>query len=58
MSSAKQQVQTRTKLLSKYCAELCAEPELCHGELVTAFFWPNDGTGSVVAPDGSKGTLF
>ena len=45
------------QLLAKYCAELCAAPELSQSELVTSFFWPSDGSGSVVAPDGSMANL-
>lgn len=45
------------RLLQRYCSELCASPDLAQSELVTAFFWPNDGSGSVVAPDGSTASM-
>ena len=51
------QVEQRMRLLQRYAAELCAAPALSQSELVTAFFWPNDGTGSVVAPDGSTASM-
>ena len=49
----------RMVLLQRYCAELCAAPDLAQNELVTAFFWPSgeDGAGSVVAPDGSRASM-
>lgn len=50
-------VEQRKQLLHRYCAELCAVPEYAQSELVTGFFWPSDGTGSVVAPDGSVGSM-
>ena len=51
------QIESRKRLLQRYCAELCEAPELAQSELVTGFFWPNDGNGSVVAPDGSSGYM-
>ena len=50
-------VEQRTRLLQRYRNELCAPVDLAQNELVTAFFWPNDGSGSVVAPDGSAATM-
>uniref|UniRef100_A0A7S2D0V3 PX domain-containing protein n=1 Tax=Haptolina brevifila TaxID=156173 RepID=A0A7S2D0V3_9EUKA len=59
IASRERQVESRTRLLQRYCAELCASPELAHHELVTSFFWPaaEDGCGSVVAPDGSMASM-
>ena len=48
----------RIRLLQKYVDELCAVPEASESAELAAFFWPEAGDGSVVAPDGSKGTLF
>ena len=48
-------VEQRCRLLQRYCAELCAAPELAHSELVTSFFWPSDGSGSVVQMSGLGG---
>jgi hypothetical protein len=49
------QVDIRSALLQKYCAELCASEELARYETVTSFFWPSGarGSGQVIAPDGS-----
>ena len=44
-------------LIQRYCTELCTAPDLAQSELVTSFFWPSDGAGSVVAPDGSVGSM-
>ena len=50
-------VEARRLLIARYCDELCAASSLAHSEIVTGFFWPCDGAGSVVAPDGSIANL-
>ena len=50
-------VEARMLLIARYCEELCAASSLAQSEIVTGFFWPCDGAGSVVAPDGSMASL-
>jgi hypothetical protein len=57
LASRERQVEQRLRMLQRYCTELCASPQLAQEELVTSFFWPNDGSGSVVAPDGSVASM-
>ena len=57
MAPRDRQIEQRTRLLQQYCTELCASQQLARSEAVTAFFWPEDGTGSVVAPDGSMASM-
>ena len=57
IASRRKMVEQRLRLIQRYCTELCASQELAQHELVTSFFWPNDGTGSVVAPDGSSASM-
>ena len=57
MANREKQAEQRSTLLSRYCAELCANTELARSDLVTAFFWPDGDSGSVVAPDGSMASM-